>query len=265
MHAEISDLRAAFDRLVADLPGELVAAVVPRFGAEPVVLGDDRAFHAWSTIKVPVLAGLLSVVHRDAFTPRHHELAELTITESDNPAILQLWEMLEELAGGAGGAAAVVEQLFRLSGDAGGTVALAPPPPGAVTPFGQTEWSAADSARFFSALAGGRLLNAHDTRYVLGLMKRIVLEQRWGLGSVDFGGPIAFKGGWGPEADGACMVRQSGVVLAGAPGSAGLTVSLVAVPPPGEDSFELGVQMVSQAAGWIADAVRPSADLPGRG
>ncbi|HWD85290.1 MAG TPA: hypothetical protein VG321_06040 [Solirubrobacteraceae bacterium] len=249
MVAEEENVWEAFARLASGLPGELVVAVAPWPDRGALVLGEDRPFHAWSTIKVPILVALLTLVHREALTPEHRELARLAITESDNSAILELFVLLEGLAGGSTGAAGVLERLFRLSNDDRTAVTLAPPPPGAITPFGQVGWRAADSVRFFAALAGGRLLSAADTRYVLDLMAQVIPEQRWGLGRLRE--PVAFKGGWGPEADGTCLVRQSGVVFR----DGATAVSFVAVPPPGEESFDVGVGMVSQAAEWIAGVI----------
>lgn len=240
----------------ADLPGRLVIAVSAGGGEDALVLGDDRPFHAWSTIKVPVVAALLSTVPGEVLTSRHHELAELAITESDNPAILELFGLLEERAGGTGQAAALIERLFRRGGDRQTTVALAPPPSGAITTFGQTGWSATNSARFFSALAAGRLLSPAGTAYVLDLMQRVIPEQRWGLGSLEVRSPVAFKAGWGPEPDGSCLVRQSGVVNGGDPRPEPRAISLVAQPPPGEGSFDAGVRMITQAAGWISRLVK---------
>lgn len=248
-------MRDAFGTFVSDLPGRLVIALVRGEGEEPLLLGDDHPFHAWSTIKVPVLAAVLAAADGEPLTAHHRDLAERAITESDNPAILELFEVLEERAGGAGPAAAGIERLFRLAGDDRTAVALAPPPPGAITPFGQTGWSAAHSAGFFWALAAGRLLDPADTEYVLDLMGRIVPEQRWGLGSASLGGSVAFKAGWGPEPDGTCLVRQSGAVLGDSRPGPKASISLVAVPPPGEDSFEVGVGMITAAAGWLAGVV----------
>jgi hypothetical protein len=248
--AEEENVREAFARLASGLPGELVVAVAPRPGGEVLVLGEDRPFHAWSTIKVPVVVALLTLVHREALTPAHRELVRLAITESDNPAILELFVLLEGLADGPPGAAAVIERLFRLAGDSNTRLVLGPPPPGAITPFGQTGWSAADSARFFAALAGGRLLSEADTRYVLDLMAAVIPEQSWGLGSLRQ--PAAFKGGWGPDPNGMCLVRQGGLML-----DSGTVISLVAQPPVCDNSFDLGVQMLTQAAGWtVAELAR---------
>lgn len=259
MHAEQDDLLEDFGRLSARLPGKLVVAVARGPGEDPRVLGDDRAFHAWSTIKVPVLAAVLSLVHPEALTPEQHTLAQRAITESDNPSILELFVLLEGLAGGSAEAAAVIERLFRRSGDRRTRIALLPPPPGAITPFGQTGWSAAESVRFFAALAEGRLLTGPATRYVFELMSRIIAEQRWGLGTLDL--PAAFKGGWGPEPDGTCLVRQSGVLCTGP-----IAVSMIAEPPPGEDSFPIGVGVISEAAAWLAGRLEGRfLDIPQRG
>jgi beta-lactamase class A len=257
VRTETNQLREAFAAFTGDLPDRLVIAVSPGEDEDPLVLGDDRPFHAWSTIKVPVVAAVLSAVPGEVLTSRHHELAERAITESDNPAILELFDLLAQRAGGTAQAAAAIERLFRLGGDDRTEIALAAPPPGAITPFGQTGWSAADSAGFFSALGRGRLLNPIDTEYVLGLMQRIIPEQRWGLGSAELGRPVAFKAGWGPEPDGSCLVRQSGVVLGRDSPAAWAAISLVAEPPSGRNSFEVGVGMLTEAAGWIAGLIRP--------
>jgi hypothetical protein len=218
-----------FARLCSDLPGQLVIAVIRGVAMQPLVLGEDGPFHAWSTIKVPVAAALLNAVHRDRLAPKHHDLIRLAITESDNPAIVEPFALLEGLSGGPYEAAAGIERLFRLSGDLRSIVALDPPPPGAITPFGQTEWATADAASFFSALATGRLLSVADMRHLLDLMEGVVAEQRWGLGGLGPG--IAFKGGWGPEADGSCLVRQTGVLVASGVASS-LTANLRPVPTP---------------------------------
>jgi hypothetical protein len=90
-------------------------------------------------------------------------------------------------------------------------VATVPPPPGAATTFGQTEWSPGEAVKFFRALAVGCLLSSSQTGYVLGLMQNIEPSESWGLGSAGFSS-VAFKGGWGPESGG-YLVRQSGTSI----------------------------------------------------
>ena len=71
--------------------------------------------------------------------------------------------------------------------------------------FGQTRWVLADQARFAAGLAC-----LPDADPVLGMMTRIDPSQQWGLGRVP---GAAFKGGWGPTADGTgYLVRQFGVI-----------------------------------------------------
>lgn len=71
--------------------------------------------------------------------------------------------------------------------------------------FGQTRWFLADQARFAAGLAC-----LPDADPVLGMMTRIDPSQQWGLGRVP---GAAFKGGWGPTADGTgYLVRQFGVI-----------------------------------------------------
>ena len=132
-----------------------------------------------------------------------------------------------------------------MSGDNQTVVATAPPPPGAVTTFGQTEWRPSEAVKFFRALGNGCLLPSTETSYVLDLMENVEPSESWGLGSAGFSS-VAFKGGWGPEASGAYLVRQSGIVNAGS--SRGVAVSIVAFPPAGSSSFSIGTEMLTATA-----------------
>jgi len=117
-----------------------------------------------------------------------------------------------------------------------------------VTTFGQTEWAPGDAVRFFQALGRGCLLGPMETSYVLGLMEHIVPSESWGLGQAGFGASVAFKGGWGPEQS-SYLVRQSGIIDPGS--SRGVAVSLVAYPPAGSSSFDVGTQMLTSTAQWL--------------
>ncbi len=139
---------------------------------------------------------------------------------------------------------------WRMSGDSETAIATAPPPPGAVTTFGQTQWSPGEAVKFFRALALGCLLPASRTSYVLGLMQNIEASERWGLGSAGFGS-VAFKGGWGPEGGG-YLVRQSGIIDPDS--SSGAAVAIVAFAP----SFAAGTQMLTHTAAWLEHQIRLS-------
>ena len=73
-------------------------------------------------------------------------------------SILGMFGDLEKLKGGLLGASGYVQRLLRRSGDERTVVATAPPPPGAVTTFGQTGWAPGAAVKFFRALALGCLL-----------------------------------------------------------------------------------------------------------
>ena len=127
-------------------------------------------------------------------------VAQQAITVSDNAAAETLWSAL----GGEPGAAAAVEAVMARAGDGTTRVPTSRLRPG-YSIFGQTRWVLADQARFAAGLAC-----LPDADPVLGMMTRIDPSQQWGLGRVP---GAAFKGGWGPTADGTgYLVRQFGVI-----------------------------------------------------
>ncbi|HYB24793.1 MAG TPA: hypothetical protein VED41_13405 [Solirubrobacteraceae bacterium] len=241
------DASASFARLAAGLPGRVELTVAPLGAGSPETLGGGAPAHGWSTTKVPVLTALLKA-SEESLTPEEQSLATAAITESNNEAILDLFHDLEQLEGGLISASSYIQELLRSSGDEETVIATAPPPPGAVTTFGQTEWKPSNAVKFFSALARGCLLSAPATHYVLNLMEHIEPSESWGLGSAGFAS-VAFKGGWGPEPDGAYLVRQSGIVEVGS--SRAVAVGIVAFPPAGAGSFETGTAMLTETATWL--------------
>jgi hypothetical protein len=250
-----ADASASFAQLVAGLPGRVELAVAPLGVGAPRTLGGDAAAHGWSTTKIPVLAALLKAREEEGegLTVEEQSWAHSAITESNNESVLHLFADLEQIEGGLGGASDYMQELFSDSGDEETVVATAPPPPGAVTRFGQTEWRPSNAVKFFSALARGCLLPAQATRYVLGLMQSIEPSESWGLGSAGFTS-VAFKGGWGPEPSGAYLVRQSGIIDVGSPRA--VAVAIVAFPPAGAGSFETGIEMLDRTASWLRGQLR---------
>ena len=246
---------AAFERLLATLPGRVQVALLPLDGSSETLLGGDEPAQGWSTTKVAVLVSLLRARGGQGLTGTERDEADLAITESDNQAILDLFADLESTEGGLIGASRYVQGVLGASGDDQTVVATAPPPPGAVTTFGQTEWAPGQAVKFFRALALGRLLPSAETEYVLGLMESIVPSESWGLGSGGFSVPVAFKGGWGPEPSGSYLVRQSGIIDPGSP--RGIAVSVVAYPPGGADSFAVGTEMLTDTARWLRAELAP--------
>lgn len=238
-----ADTTASFRQFASALPGRVEIAVEPLGGGSAEVLGSDEGAHGWSTTKVPVLVSLLRARGSEGLTPQEQAWAQAAITESDNQSVLDLFGDLERLEGGLDGASQYVDSVLRASGDSETVVATAPPPVGAATTFGQTEWSPGEAVKFFRALDLGCLLPSSQTSYVLGLMQNIEASESWGLGSAGFSS-VAFKGGWGPESSG-YLVRQSGIIDPGS--SSGAAVAIVAFA----SSFAAGTDMLTRTASWL--------------
>ena len=254
-----ADATSTFQRLASSLPGRIELAVSPLGVGQREVLGNDEAAHGWSTTKVPVLVALMRASGAEGLTSQEQALAQSAITESNNESVLALFGDLERLKGGLNGASQYIESLLRMSGDNETVVATTPPPAGAVTTFGQTEWSPGEAVKFFRALALGCLLPVSQTSYLLDLMEKIEASESWGLGSAGFSS-VAFKGGWGPESGG-YLVRQSGIIDPGS--SNGAAVAIVAFAP----SFTAATEMLTRTASWLKQHLRlssrPSAGCTG--
>lgn len=226
--------RESFAQLEAS-SGLVGVAVSPVGLGQPVEqLGSLQSGVAWSTSKVPVaMAAIAAGVANDG---------DLTaaITASDNAAATNLWNAL----GGGTQAAAATDAQLRAAGDEA-TQTESQTLRSGFTPFGQTNWTLADQARFTAGMActdtGGR---------VLGLMGDVIADHRWGLAAT--GLPAEIKGGWGPGtqpgSDGGYFDRQMGVVtIDGKP----LAVTLASQPPDG--SHGTGTSTLTRLAQWVVD------------
>lgn len=122
-----------------------------------------------------------------------------------------------------------------------------------------TRTSAADYLKLLQAVVRPGVLNAASRAYVLGLMRNVEADQRWGVGVVaDRGSDFANKNGWldidndnppGEQDDGLWVVTSAGVV----------TVHhqqvLMAVFTQHQPDFETGVRLVEKLAEAITPAV----------
>jgi beta-lactamase class A len=247
-----ADLRELED-FTRDAPGAVAIAFAPLGGGEPVIVGPADTARAWSTMKVPLLVTLIDRLGgAGELSAAERAQAEAALTESDNEAAQALFGRLESLEGGLAAASGAIEETLRRAGDEETRVNTRPSPEGFST-YGQTDWSAEASTRFFAALAEGCLLGRADTDYVLSLMEEVAPAQRWGIGEAPTpaGAAVAFKGGWGPEADGGYLVRQGGSV---AVDEGGYAFSVIAIPDErGSDSFAAGRDLVSAATGRLAE------------
>lgn len=140
-------------------------------------------------------------------------------------------------------AAAAVRRILAATGDTSTNVETRVLRPG-FTSFGQTQWSLAAQQRFIAGLPC--LANSEP---VLSLMRQIVPDQRWGLGSL--GADTEFKGGWGPDPAGPYLVRQMGIVRLA--NGRSLAASVATMPADGK--FETGTANVTQIARWLISHV----------
>jgi hypothetical protein len=197
---------------------------------------------AWSTIKVPLAIASVRQAHgRPDASVR--QLMRLAITWSDNNAALGLWDRL----GAPATAAGRTEAVLRDGGDDQTTVPpyqLRPP----YTPFGQSDWSLTSQARFAAALPCLR-----GSGPVLALMGQIIPDQSWGIGSLR--STIAFKGGWGPGADGRYLVRQ--LALVRLPNGARIGLTLASIAHDG--TFASGIADLTSLARWAVRHIHTTA------
>lgn len=259
-----TDAATSWAALERSLEARVGLAVVPLGRGSPESFGPLQSGHAWSTIKVPILVALLRERH-GSLSLLEKTWAHSALTASNNEAAAALFGEIEKARGGPVQASQTVEETLRLAGITT-EVATAPPPPGAVSSYGQTEWSLSATAQFMRAFARGCLLDSNATRYVLGLMEDVVAEQSWGLDEAGFDPSwrVAIKGGWGPEgsASGPYLVRQAAVLR---DDSAGLAVAIAAQADTG--SFEAGVEALNQVAAWLRNNLQslgPPSNLAAR-
>jgi hypothetical protein len=256
-----SDPQATFDRLAATNSGHIGVAIAP-LGSGPVrTFGTLQIGHAWSTMKVPVLATVLSELehNNEILGPEARADATRALDASDNAAAEALFAHLEQTDGGLVGASQAVQSTLQAAGDETTQVNTAPNS-GGFTTWGQSEWTASGEVAFYRSLARGCLLDSNDTSYVLGLMRNVESDQRWGAGSAGFpsGVPLGLKGGWGPEGGGGYLVRQTAIVGSG---TQGYVFSMLTRPSNG--SFSTGAQQLTQIAGWIARTFSVTQRHPG--
>jgi hypothetical protein len=211
-----------FDELERELGGK--SGAVFSAGGEPIQVGSLHTGAAWSTIKVPL-----------AIAAFQEDLAARAITESDNDSARALWDRL----GSPGEAAEAVERVLAAAGDSETRVeteVVFPP----YTSFGQTQWSLAAQQRFAAGLS-----RVPGAELVLGLMRRVIPEQRWGLAAVD--PDAAIKGGWGPDPPGRALVRQFGILSV-----EGLTVTAAIANEPEDGAYESGAANLTRIAEWVS-------------
>ncbi|MEU1982294.1 hypothetical protein [Nocardia sp. NPDC019395] len=223
-------LAADFAELERSEKGPLGLAIMPVGGERSVGLGKLTTGPAWSTMKVPL------VVAAERKNPGGQSYAtSAAITASDNSAADSLWSGL----GSPREAALSVQAVLREGGD-NATVVQEKRSRSEYSSFGQSDWSLADQVRFAS-----KLPCLPGSERAVELMGSVSANQQWGLGSVF--GTAQFKGGWGPNPDGAYLVRQFGLVPV-----AGGTIAVAIAAQPDSGTFADGMDLLDKMAGLIS-------------
>lgn len=218
---------------------KIVEDVQSKYGGKAgiAVAGQDEVYSAgisepraaWSTAKVPV------AIAAERAGSAEPAMVSQAITFSDNAAAENLWQSL----GGGQSAASAASAVLA---EAGLDVQVQPTVtrPG-FSAFGQTQWTVADQARFI-----GQLGCIAQGSGVLTAMTASDPAQSYGLGSLD---NSSFKGGWGPDTNGAYEARQMGTVeLNGKK----VAVAIYATSPSG--AYGSAQQMLSALATELAGA-----------
>jgi hypothetical protein len=243
-----ANLESSFAALQSEVEGEIGIAFAPLGGDEIQEYGGTAVDHAWSSFKVPIVVTLMAE-EGGHLSAEQESLAASAITASDNAAAASLFSDLEAATGG--NAAGTIEGSLRQLRQGATDVATAPPPPGAYSSWGQTNWTLTAATAFYRAVACGEL---GEVSNVEADMENVIPEQQWGLGQASFpeGTRVAFKAGWGPDASesGPYLVRQSGILRSG---NTGAVVTIAAQASSG--SFEAGVSDLDQVADWVAENI----------
>ncbi|MFI5782982.1 hypothetical protein [Nocardia sp. NPDC051570] len=232
MSVDIRSLASSFASYSATLSGTVGLAYAPVGGDRAVTLGEWTGGVAWSTSKVPLAIAALRAAPESAKT-----LVVPAITRSDNAAAERLWSLL----GPPADAAEATEAVLRDGGDTVTRVQSRRVRP-EYTPFGQTEWTAAQQVLFTAHLPGIEV--GPD---VLALMRTLHPEHRWGLARLP---GTAAKGGWGPDEQGN-LIRQLGVI----PNESGWT-AVVLGAQPSSGAFADGIVLLDRLARWVGSHLR---------
>ncbi|GAA4449249.1 serine hydrolase [Phytohabitans houttuyneae] len=170
----VAETKVVLERLVRANGGRVSVALHDRVTGAGLSVG-TRRFRTASIVKVDILAALL--LADDTLSSTQRSLATDMITVSDNDAASRLFRTV----GGVSG-------LNRAN------AALGMKETKANSAWGVTTTTAADQVRLLRTITtNGGPLSTAAARFVLGLMSKVVEEQRWGVPAA---APAATSGVW---------------------------------------------------------------------
>ncbi|MGN9906750.1 serine hydrolase [Phytohabitans sp. LJ34] len=175
----VAKTKAQLERFVRSNGGRVAVALHDAVSGAGLSVG-TRRFRTASIVKVDILAALL--LDDDTLTTTQRALATDMITVSDNDA---------------------ASRLFRTVGGVSGlnkaNAAFGMKETKANSAWGVTTTTAADQVRLLRSItAGDSPLSGAATKFVLGLMGKVVEEQRWGVPAAAPAGAsgVWVKNGW---------------------------------------------------------------------
>jgi len=240
--------RARIEAYVDRYDGHLAVAALDRQGTATVTAGTER-FQTASIVKVNILAALLlrQTPPGKALSSETKRLAEAMIVFSDNDAAVALWQKID----GSRGLTAANRTLGLRETKAS-------------TRWGMTTTTAADQLRLLTALTSSKgPLTPQDRTYVMGLMKRVIPEQRWGVPAARQPGntSVYVKNGWDTaDVDGGrWLVNSIGRIVEDRHDW------LIAVLSDHHVSQEAGIGVVEKAAKFVLKEMRAATAGDGLG
>ncbi|WP_328395912.1 class A beta-lactamase-related serine hydrolase [Streptomyces sp. NBC_00390] len=144
--------------------------------------GADKHYDSASIVK-PIILGALLLARSDHLSEDEQELAREMIVSSDNDATYTLWdsvgtENIQEFLDKAGMEDTILDEAGLM---------------------GLTQVTARDQATLLELLTGedNSVLNAEERAYILGLMRNVQEDQRWGApAGAPSGAAVQVKNGW---------------------------------------------------------------------
>ncbi|MGC4856753.1 serine hydrolase [Micromonospora sp. DT4] len=246
----IKEARTRIEAYVEKYDGHLAVAALDRQGTATLTVGTER-FETASIVKVNILAALLlrQTPPGKALSSETRRLAEAMIVSSDNDAAVALWRKID----GSRGLTAANRAL-----------GLRETKPN--DQWGMTTTTAADQLRLLTALTSSKgPLTLQDRTFVMGLMKKVIPEQRWGVTAAKAPGTrsVYVKNGWDTaDVDGGrWLVNSIGRI------AEDRHDWLIAVLSDYHVSQEAGVRVVEKAAAYVLKETRAAVadDGPAQG
>ena len=169
--------------------GEVAAAVLDMQSGVIFSINGSRSFAMFSTVKVPIMLGVLNDVQRErrGIADWEDQLMRVMIQQSNNDAASTLLESI--------GGAPALERYLRSIGLKKTTIDR--------ESWGYSVTTAQDMTRLMAKLADCTILNEQLCHYALELMRGVTPGQAWGVSAgVPASDSVALKNGWLPDVNG---------------------------------------------------------------